>query len=67
MGPFQKEKGELTTLDKEEAGVLNDFCASVFNGKCSSHTTQVEEGRCRDWEDEDPDCRRGSGSRPSQV
>ncbi|RMC05454.1 hypothetical protein DUI87_18647 [Hirundo rustica rustica] len=52
-GPFQKEKGDLTTLDKEDAGVLN-FCASVFNGMCSSHTTQVKKGRCRDWEDEDP-------------
>jgi len=33
----------------EKAVVLNDFLASV-TGKCSSHTTQVAEGKGRDWE-----------------
>ncbi|GAB0207018.1 mitochondrial enolase superfamily member 1 [Grus japonensis] len=36
----------------EKAEVLNDFFASVFTGKCSSHTAQVTEGR--DWENEEP-------------
>ncbi|GAB0209048.1 mitochondrial enolase superfamily member 1 [Grus japonensis] len=31
-----------------KAEVLNDFFASVFTGKCLSHTAQVTEGR--DWE-----------------
>ncbi|GAB0203224.1 mitochondrial enolase superfamily member 1 [Grus japonensis] len=36
----------------EKAEVLNDFFASVFTGKCSSHTAQVTEGR--DWENAEP-------------
>ncbi|GAB0202547.1 mitochondrial enolase superfamily member 1 [Grus japonensis] len=32
----------------EKAEVLNNFFASVFTGKCLSHTAQVTEGR--DWE-----------------
>ncbi|KAK4832498.1 hypothetical protein QYF61_023545 [Mycteria americana] len=38
----------------EKAEVLNDFFASVFMGKCSSHTAQVAEGKGRDWENEEP-------------
>ena len=38
----------------EKAEVLNDFFASVFTGKCSSHTAQVAEGKGRDWENEQP-------------
>ncbi|GAB0208722.1 mitochondrial enolase superfamily member 1 [Grus japonensis] len=38
----------------EKAEVLNDFFASVFTGKCSSHTAQVTEGKGRDWENADP-------------
>jgi len=34
----------------EKAEVLNDFVASVFNSKCSSHTAQVAEGKGGDWE-----------------
>jgi len=34
--------------------VFNDFFASVFNSKCSSHTVHVAEGKGRDWENEEP-------------
>ncbi|GAB0199269.1 mitochondrial enolase superfamily member 1 [Grus japonensis] len=34
----------------EKAEVLNDFFASVFTSKCSSHTAQVTEGKGKDWE-----------------
>ena len=36
------------------AEVLNDFFASVFTGKGSSHTTQDTEGKDMDWEKEEP-------------
>ncbi|GAB0207352.1 mitochondrial enolase superfamily member 1 [Grus japonensis] len=36
----------------EKAEVLNDFFASVFTGRCLSHTAQVTEGR--DWENAEP-------------
>ncbi|GAB0203452.1 mitochondrial enolase superfamily member 1 [Grus japonensis] len=36
----------------EKAEVLNNFFASVFTGKCLSHTAQVAEGR--DWENAEP-------------
>jgi len=32
----------------------NEVFASVFACKCSSHTTQVTEGKGRDWENEEP-------------
>jgi len=54
VGPLQKEAGDLVTQDVEKAEVLNDFFASVFNSKCSSHTAQVAEGKGRDWENEEP-------------
>ena len=54
MGPLRKETGDLVTRDMEKAEVLNDFFASVFTGKCSSHTAQVTEGKGRDWENEEP-------------
>ena len=53
VGPLQKETGDLVTWDMEKAEVLNDFFASVFTGKCSSRTTQVTEGKGRDWENEE--------------
>ncbi|GAB0188934.1 mitochondrial enolase superfamily member 1 [Grus japonensis] len=52
VGPLQNEMGELVTQDMEKAEVLNDFFASVFTGKCLSHTAQVTEGR--DWENAEP-------------
>ena len=54
VGPLQKETGDLVTRDMEKAEVLNDFFASVFTSKCSSHTTQVAEGKGTDWENEEP-------------
>jgi len=54
VGPLQKEAGDLTTQDVQKAEVLNDFFASVFNSKCFSHTAQVAEGKCGDWESEEP-------------
>ena len=54
MGPLQNETGSLVTQDMEKAEVLNDFFASVFTGKYSSHTAQVTEGKGRDWENEEP-------------
>ncbi|GAB0206762.1 mitochondrial enolase superfamily member 1 [Grus japonensis] len=52
VGPFRNETGDLVTQDMEKAEVLNDFFASVFTSKCSSHTAQVIEGR--DGENEEP-------------
>ncbi|GAB0205664.1 mitochondrial enolase superfamily member 1 [Grus japonensis] len=52
MGPLRNEMGDLVTQDTEKAEVLNDFFASVFTGKCLSHTAQVAEGR--DWENAEP-------------
>ncbi|GAB0203064.1 mitochondrial enolase superfamily member 1 [Grus japonensis] len=52
VGPLWNETGNLVTQDMEKAEVFNDFFASVFTGKCLSHTAQVPEGR--DWENEEP-------------
>ncbi|GAB0179874.1 hypothetical protein GRJ2_000452700 [Grus japonensis] len=49
----QKEIGDLVTWDTEKDEVLNDLLASVFAGKCSSHTAQVTKGKGRDWENEE--------------
>ncbi|GAB0181339.1 mitochondrial enolase superfamily member 1 [Grus japonensis] len=51
VGPLQNETGDLVTQDMK-AEVLNDFFASVFSGKCLSHTAQVTEGK--DWENAEP-------------
>jgi len=53
-GPLRKEAGDLVTQDMEKAEVLNEFFASVFNSKCSSHTAKVAEGKGGDWENEEP-------------
>ncbi|GAB0176407.1 mitochondrial enolase superfamily member 1 [Grus japonensis] len=52
VGPLRNETGDLVTQDMEKAEVFNDFFASVFTGKCLSHTAQVAEGR--DWENAEP-------------
>lgn len=38
----------------EKTEVLNEFYASVFNSKCSSHQAQFLREKCKDWENEDP-------------
>jgi len=53
VGPLQKELGDLVTQDMEKAEVLNDFFASVFTSKCSSHTVQVTDSKGRDWKNEE--------------
>ncbi|GAB0206600.1 mitochondrial enolase superfamily member 1 [Grus japonensis] len=54
VGPLRNETGDLVTQDMEKAEVLDDFFASVFTGKCLSHTAQVTEGKGRDWENAEP-------------
>jgi len=54
VGPLWKEMGDVITQERDKAEVMNNFVASVFTGKCSSHTTQVAEGKGRDWENEEP-------------
>jgi len=54
VGPLWKETGDLVTQDMEKAEVLKDFFASVFNSKCSSHTTKVADVKGRDWDNEEP-------------
>ncbi|GAB0180070.1 mitochondrial enolase superfamily member 1 [Grus japonensis] len=54
VGPIKKETGDLVNWNMKKAKVLNDFFASFFTGKCSSHTTQVTEGKGRDWDNEEP-------------
>jgi len=41
--------GDMDTQSMKKAEALNDFFASVFTGKRSSHTAQVTEGKGRDW------------------
>jgi len=48
VGPLWKEMGDLVTHGMGKAEVLNDFLASVFTGKCSSHPAQVTEEKGRD-------------------
>ena len=54
MGPLQKVTEDLVTWDLEKAEVLNNIFASVFTGKCSSHTAKVTDGKGRDRENEEP-------------
>jgi len=46
--------GDLITWDMEKTEVLSDFFSLAFIGKCCSHTTQITEGKGRDWENEEP-------------
>ncbi|GAB0190611.1 mitochondrial enolase superfamily member 1 [Grus japonensis] len=50
VGLPRNEISDLVTQDMEKAEVLNDYFATVFTGKCLSHTAQVTEGKGRDWE-----------------
>ena len=50
---LQKKTGDLVTRDMEKAEVLNDFFASVFTSKGSSHTTQAAESKTKNYEKED--------------
>jgi len=54
VSPLRKEAGHLVTWDVEKAEVPNNFFASVFNSKCTSHTAQVAKGKGEDWENEEP-------------
>ena len=40
--------------NRSTARCSHHLFASVFTGKCSSHTAQVAEGKGRDWENEEP-------------
>jgi len=53
VGLLWKETGDLVTWDMEKAEVLNNFFASVFTSKCSSHATQVTEGKGENREKEE--------------
>ncbi|GAB0208082.1 mitochondrial enolase superfamily member 1 [Grus japonensis] len=53
VGPLWNDTGNLVTQDMEKAEVLNDFFASVFTGKCLSHTAKASEVKGRDWENEE--------------
>jgi len=48
VGLLWKEMGDLVTQDMEKAEVFDDFFASVFAGKCSSHTAKDPGGTGRD-------------------
>jgi len=39
--PLMSETGKLVVADEEKAEVLNNFFASVFTGKLSSHPSRV--------------------------
>ncbi|KAM6092638.1 uncharacterized protein LJ206_005604 [Theristicus caerulescens] len=54
VGPLWKETEDLVTWSVKKAEVLKDFFASVFTGKCSSHTAQVAKSKGRDWENKEP-------------
>ena len=43
VGPLLRETGDLIMKDMEKAEMCNDFFASLFTNKSSSHTTQVTE------------------------
>ncbi|KAF4790458.1 hypothetical protein TURU_141473 [Turdus rufiventris] len=50
--PVKKNTGDLVTQDMKKTEVVNDFFASVFTSKCSSHIAKVVEGEIKDLENE---------------
>lgn len=38
VGSLRKGTGDLAALDRNKSEVYSYFCASVFSGRCSSHT-----------------------------
>jgi len=52
--PPWKEMRDLVIQNMEKVEGLHDFFASVFTDKCSSHNTEVAEGKGRNWECEEP-------------
>lgn len=61
MWPLFRRKRETLLPWKKSAEFLSDSYTSVFNSKCSSHATLVEKGKCRDWQNEDPQPTVGEG------
>jgi len=53
VGPLWKEMRDLVTQDMEKAEVISDFFASVFTGKCPSHTVKVTNSKGCFWENEE--------------
>ena len=53
VGPLRKDTGDLVTQDTEKAEMLNDFLASAFTSKGSTHTTQVAGCKSRVYENEE--------------
>jgi len=39
---LMNKTGKLVTMDEKEAGVLNNFFASVFTGNLSSYMSRVD-------------------------
>ena len=58
MDPHWKETGDLITRDIGKAEVLNDFFASVFTSKCSSHTTKLQKAKAGTGRRKNCSCRR---------
>lgn len=53
VGPLWKERGDLGTQDMGKAEVLNDYFVSVFPEHTYSHMAQAQEGKGKEWENEE--------------